>query len=78
MREEITGENAARDAAKVDAQIADTRAVRHHEVRRDPDQQLVQSESLGPKSDQLDARQARESCEFLDGCEVPKNVLGTE
>ena len=53
LRNEIMRENAARDAAKIDAQIPDARSVRHREVRGDPDQQFVQSESLGPKYDQF-------------------------
>ena len=62
LRVQIAAVQQARDLAKIDAQISDSRAVRHHEVGGDPYQQLVQGKSLRPKRDEI---AERETCQPL-------------
>ncbi len=76
IRNEITLLQAARDLAKIDAQISDSRAVGHGEIRGDTDQEFVQGKSLGPKRDQLARQEAGETLHLADGGHAGKNVVG--
>ena len=72
----MTLEQAARNLAKIDAQVPDARAVRHGEVGGDPDQKFVQGESLRPKRDQLARRESRETLHLGDRGDAGKDILG--
>ncbi len=74
-RNQIALEQAAGDLAKVDAEIADARAVGHGEIGGDPDQELMQGQPLRPKRNQLARRESGEALHLGDRGDAGKDIL---
>ena len=75
---EVAGENAARNAAEVDAEVADLRSVRNGKIGGHANQQLVQHQTLRPKYDELIQAKTREALQLIRDGNTGKDVLRPE
>ena len=75
LRTQMVRENPARNAAEIDAEIFDSRAIRHREVGGDSDQQFMQREPLRSKCDELAQSEAGQASQLQRGADRSADVF---